>query len=261
MNTKTLRIFSLIFSFFLCGCQNPWKDFYQAGTLLPDDAPYTGQPNCIPSNDFDASVKEYLRNDYVLVGSTSFNAGGNVSLQDLQAFGSSVKADTILYSVGNRTQTQSAMVVPHYNPGTQQTTYVNGYGSNGSSFYGTANTYSSGTYTSSVVPVTIVRQDYSAVFLKKNWYKRILGMLVRPLTPGEVSRVGTNSGGYVDIVVRGTPAFRSDFFEGDIILDADGKPPAEFFPFIERWAGKEVIFNVLRNGGKITKKVQLGEGK
>ena len=256
---KLLLICAL--GFFLAGCQNPWKDFYQPSTDLPEEAPYAGSPNCVPSSDIGADVKEYFRNDFVLVGYTSFNAGGNVSLQQLQAFGEELKSDVVLYYIGNRTQSQSSMVVPHYNPGTQQTTYVNGYGSNGASFYGTANSYSSGTYSTSVVPVTVIRQDYAAAFFKKNWLKRILGLWVRPLAPSEATVVGTNSAGYVDIVVRGTPGFHADFFEGDVILEADGRPPSEFFPSIERWAGKEVKFVVLRKGSRITKLVRLGTGK
>ena len=246
---------------FLTGCQNPWKDFYQATTIVPDSAPYHGSPSCIPSSNIGEDLKEYVRTDYILIGHTSFNSGGGVSLQQLKAFGEALKSDVVLYYVGNTTQTQSTMVVPRYTPGAQQTTYLNGYGSNGTSFYGTANTYSPGTYSSEVIPVTVVRQDYAAVFLKRNWEKLILGLGIRPLTPGEAARVGTNSAGYVYVVVRETPGFRADFFEGDIIIEVEGRTQAEFFSTIEMWAGKEVKFVVFRNGERITKLVRLGMGR
>ncbi len=243
----------------LSGCQNPWKDFYQ-GNALPENAPYSGKPTCVAVQEFDPVIQEYIRNDFIPMGRTTFNAGNNVRLDDLQSFGESIKADVILYAVGNRTQTQSAMVVPQYNPGSQQTTYLSGYGSNGSSFYGTANTYNSGTYSSTVVPVTVVRQDYAAFFLKKNWQKRILGIMPRDLTPDEIRKVGTNSAIYIGLIVRGTPAFLADLFEGDIILEVNGMTPMAFWSSIDNFKGKEVKFVILRNDQKITKTVRLGTG-
>jgi hypothetical protein len=47
-------------SFLLCallsGCQNPWKDFYQ-GNQLPEEAPANGAPECIKTNNFDATIQ------------------------------------------------------------------------------------------------------------------------------------------------------------------------------------------------------------
>lgn len=252
--TLILALSGVLFS----GCQgNPWRDFYQTYQELPAEAPFNGPPSCVPVPEFDASVLEQLRNGFVVIGYTSFNAGANISLADLQSFGESIKADLILYAIGNATQTQSAMVVPHFNPGRQQTTFINGYGSNGSSFYGTANSYSSGTYSTSVVPVTVYRQDYGAVFLKKAWISPLLGVVPRPLTPEESMRAGTNNALYVLTVIRGTPAFRADIFEGDIVLEAGGTTPHEFWTSIESWSGKSVKFVILRQGQRVVKQVTL----
>ena len=214
-------ICSLSLCALLSGCQNPWKDFYQ-GMTLPADAPDNGLPDCKQVSDFDASIKEYMRENYFPIGQSSFNAGNNVGTGDLQDFGATIKADVILYGVGNRTTTQSAMALPQYTPGTQQTTYLNGYGSNGSSFYGTANTYSPGTYTTTVVPVTIVRQDYCAVYLKKSWFKPVLGVIRVPVSADQARLVGTNNALLITIVMRRTPAFYADLYEGDYILEFNG---------------------------------------
>jgi S1-C subfamily serine protease len=256
-------ILALIVCALLSGCQNPWKDFYQ-GMTLPADAPDNGLPDCRQVSDFDASIKEYMRENYFPMGQSVFNAGNNVGTGDMQKFGATIKADVILYAVGNRTTTQSAMAVPQYNPGTQQTTYLNGYGSNGSSFYGTANTYSSGTYSTTVVPVTIVRQDYYAVYLKKNWNKPILGIAREPVTAEQAKVVGTNNALLVTIVARRTPAFYADIYEGDCILEFNGRrvplDDEEFSALLDKHRGQEIELLIYRNGSKVKKKIRLATG-
>ncbi len=256
-------ICALALGVLLAGCQNPWKDFYQ-GMTLPAEAPDNGLPDCRQVSDFEGALKELLRENYFLVGQSSFNGGNNVSFGEMQEFGASIKADVILYGVGNRTATQSAMALPQYNPGTQSTTYVSGYGSNGSSFYGTANTYSSGTYSTTVVPVTIVRQDYLAVYLKKSWFKPILGIHRMPVTAEQARVVGTNNALLITIVMRRTPAFFADLYEGDCILEFNGeKVPLdeeEFSALLDKNRGKEIELLIYRGGSRLTKKIQLATG-
>lgn len=248
----------LIATAFLIGCQNPWKEFYQ-GATPPPDAPDNGLPQCIPVADFESKIKEFAREGFTAFGQSSFNAGNNVSLDDLQNFGATLKADVILYAVGNRTMTQSAMALPQYHPGTQTSTYVSGYGSNGSSFYGTANSYSSGTYSTTVVPVTVVRQDYAAVFLKKEWIKPALGTITETVSPEQARQIGTNTAVYVSIVRRNTPAHSADIFEGDYILEVNGvRVNKEMLRMmLAQYRGKEVELLIYRNGAKMKKKVQL----
>lgn len=254
---------SLAIAAMLVGCQNPWKEFYQ-GWSLPPDAPDNGLPDCRQVSDFDAAVKDLLRENYVVFGQSHFNAGNNVSFGEMQQFGASIKADVVLYGVGNRTSTQSAMAIPQYHPGTQTSTYVSGYGSNGNSFYGTANSYSSGTYSTAVVPVTIVRQDYLAVYLKKSWHKPVLGVVLTPVTAEQARIVGTNNALLITIVMRRTPAFYADLYEGDVILEFNGqRVPLEeeaFGALLEKHRGKEIELLIYRSGNKLTKKIRLASG-
>jgi hypothetical protein len=259
-----LRLISaLVLAALLVGCQNPWKDFYQ-GAQLPPDAPDNGLPDCRQVSDFDASIKEYMRENYFPFGQSVFNAGNNVGTGDMQDFGATIKADVILYAVGNRTTTQSAMALPQYNPGTQQTTYLSGYGSNGSSFYGTANTYSPGTYSTTVVPVTIVRQDYYAVYLKKSWFKPILGVHRTPVTAEQAKAVGTNNALLINVVMRRSPAFYADLYEGDCILEFNGQrvplDEEEFSALLDKNRGKEIDLLIYRGGSRLTKKIRLASG-
>lgn len=263
LETMLRLLCPLALTLLLVGCQNPWKDFYQ-GMTLPAEAPYNGLPDCRQVSDFDAAIKECMRENFFPIGQSSFNAGNNVGTGDMQDFGATIKADLILYGVGNRTSTQSAMALPQYHPGTQTSTYVSGYGSNGSSFYGTANSFSSGTYSTTVVPVTIVRQDYLAVYLKKSWHKPILGVVRTPVTPEQARLVGTNNALLITIVIRSTPAFYADLYEGDVILEFNGRRVSvveeDFSALLDKHRGREIELLIYRAGSKLTKKILLASG-
>lgn len=252
---KTAPLLCLI-ALALSGCTSPWEQFY-SGTELPGDYVYGGATQCYRV-DKPEDVKEYLKESFVVFGESNFNAGGGVSLSGLQAHGEKVGADIVLYWAGNARTTQTAMVIPHYNPGTQQTTYLNGYGSGGS-FSGTATTYSPGTYSSEVVPVTVTRMDYSALFLRKRVTKPALGIRVREMTSAEASAVGTNSAVGIDLVVRHAPAFEADVMDGDYLLEIDGTKIPDvktFLRLIETKRGQTITLLLSRRGTRITKTIR-----
>lgn len=233
MNATRLLLLCLCLS--LAGCVSPWEKFY-SGVETPSDFAYGGTTVC-RRVDNPEEVKAYFRDGYVVFGESSFNAGGGVSLDSLQAQGEKVGADVVLYWAGNAQTTQSAMVIPQYNPGTQQTTYLNGYGYGGS-FSGTATTYTPGTYSTQVVPVTVTRMDYSALFLRRLIKKPAMGVRVREMTATEASALGTNSAVAVEIVLRNTPAFEADIMEGDFLLEIDGSKVPDVRSFLDMIAAK-----------------------
>jgi len=250
--TPLLCLIALI----LGGCTSPWEQFY-AGTELPGDFVFGGTTQCYRV-DKPEDVKEYLKDGYAVFGESNFNAGGAVSLASLQAHGEKVGADIVLYWAGNARTTQSTMVIPHYNPGTQQTTYLNGYGSSGS-FSGTATTYTPGTYSSEVVPVTVTRMDYSALFLRKRLTKPALGIRVREMTSAEASAVGTNSAVGIDLVVRNAPAFEADVMDGDYLLEIDGTKIPDvktFLRLIETKRGQTITLLLSRRGTRLSKTIR-----
>jgi hypothetical protein len=251
----------LVTALFLSGCQNSWEQFYTPSTdVSPNALPYSGATKCFStSGNPDNDVKECLRNGYGIMGSASFNSGKNENIDQLKSFGEKIGADLAIYFSGNEKTTQSAMVVPEYHPGQNQTTFMNGYSSNGSSFYGTANSYSSGTYTSSVVPVTITRRDYSAVFFRKLSPPSI-GIFYANLSQEQIKQAGTNSGVCVTIVRRDSPAFLADIFEGDIITEVDDEKTSSDTvarSIFRRKKGCKVAVTILRNGSVIKKVLQL----
>jgi hypothetical protein len=245
---------------FLClllvGCVSPWERFY-SGIEAPADYVYGGSTACHRVDSPD-DVKAYLRDGYAVFGESSFNAGGGVSLDSLQSQGEKVGADIVLYWAGNAQTSQSAMVIPQYNPGTQQTTYLNGYGYGGS-FSGTATTYTPGTYSSQVVPVTVTRMDYSALFLRKRVTRPALGISVRGMTSAEASSVGTNSAVAIELVMRNTPAFEADVMDGDFLLEIDGlKIPdvPTFLSTIDAKRGQTIRVLLSRRGTRLTKSIR-----
>jgi hypothetical protein len=233
MNRIRLPLFASFL--FLVGCVSPWEKFY-SGVETPADYAYGGSTLC-RRVDNPEEVKAYLREGYLVFGESSFNAGGGVSLDNLQTQGEKVGADIVLFWAGNAQTSQSAMVIPQFNPGTQQTTYVNGYGSGGS-FSGTATTYTPGTYSTQVVPVTVTRMDYSAIFLRRRITKPALGVSVREMTATEASALGTNSAVAIELVIRSTPAFEADVLEGDFLLEIDGTKVPDVRSFLEIIASK-----------------------
>lgn len=240
----------------LVGCTSPWEQFY-SGTETPSDYVYGGTTQCYRVEKPE-DVKEYLKEGYAVFGESNFNAGGGVSLGSLQAHGEKVGADIVLYWAGNARTTQTAMVIPHYNPGTQQTTYLNGYGTGGS-FSGTATTYTPGTYSSEVVPVTVTRMDYSALFLRKRVTKPALGIRVREMTSAEASAVGTNSAVAIDLVIRHAPAFEADVMDGDYLLEIDGKKIPDvktFLSVIDAKRGQTISLLLSRRGNRLTKSIR-----
>ena len=242
--------------FLLVGCVSPWERFY-SGIETPADYAYGGSTTCHRVDSPD-EVKAYLRDGYAVFGESSFNAGGGVSLDSLQSQGEKVGADIVLYWAGNAQTSQSAMVIPQYNPGTQQTTYLNGYGYGGS-FSGTATTYTPGTYSSQVVPVTVTRMDYSALFLRKRVTRPALGISVRGMTSAEASSVGTNSAVAIELEMRHTPAFETDVMDGDFLLEIDGAKIPDvptFLSTIDGKRGQTIRVLLSRRGTRLTKTIR-----
>lgn len=258
--------FLFLIGLFLSGCQtsNFWEQYYQ-GQEVPAKYTYSGKTVCSPGNA--EACKNLIRDGFLCFGESNFRASGDVALEGLQKMGEKVGADVVVYAVDNERSTQGASIVPIYHPGAVSTTYANGfgsaygtYGSATANYYGTATTYNSGTYSSAVVPTTIVQRDYHAVFFRKGSEKRILGLMVKPLEQSEVTKLGTNNAVCVDLVLRGSPASTSDIFEGDFILEINGQKinsPMDYYKLIEKLEGQKISLLLMRGGSRMSKEVQL----
>jgi len=253
-----MKYLILLFTVTLVGCVSPWKQFYRenknAAQLLPHEPPVR-MVRVKGSDD----LTPFFKDRYAVIGSCSFNGGGNVSLEDLKSFAEEKSADLVVYWTENQTSTQHLVMDTDYTPAPSQT-YLNGYVAGGS-YYGTANTYGGGgSATTTVTPVTVIRRDYTAVFLRNSDMRGKLGFNCRPLVSGEAQKLQTNSAVYILYVTNGLPASRGDVLDGDYLLEIDGQK-VESKADVTRLslaAGSQVSFKLWRNGQTITKTFTTG---
>ena len=91
-----------------------------------------------------------------------------------------------------------------------------------------------------------------------------LGVEIQPVTESIAESLGLEGarGALVANVVTDSPASRSGFKVGDVILNMDGEPLDEFKDLPKRVAaaraGSESVFDVYRDGGKHTVEVEIG---
>jgi PDZ domain len=209
----------------------------------------------------DNAQRPFLRKGYEIVGYSSFTSGRQPDEDDALDQGKKVGADLVVllapHYVGSVT-TSIPLTTPTVN-----TSYTNGtatvYGSGGSAVaYGNATTTTYGTNTT-YVPMTVNRNEYTAVYLVKA--KHRFGVRMRDLSDAERRELGTNQGLYVTTVIEGTPAFASDILPGDVIMTIEGsriEGNDSFTALLSARSGQAVAVTLIRQGKTITKTVALG---
>jgi hypothetical protein len=258
MMYRDMRFCLLACCLALVGCVSPWREFYteynSGALLLPHESPV----RLIQVKGEDDLTK-FFKDQYAVVGSASFNSGGSVSLDELATFAEEKGADLVAYWAGNKTTSQYLHVDTDYTPAPTQT-YVTGYVAGGS-YYGTANTYGGGgSATTTITPVTVVRRDYTAVFMRKSDMRGKIGFNCRVLNPGEAQKIQTNSAVYIKYVTNGLPAARADVLDGDYLLEIDGQKVETKADVtrLSKAAGSQVTFKLWRNGKIIVKTFDTG---
>jgi hypothetical protein len=130
---------------------------------------------------------------------------------------------------------------------------VNAYGSGGYA-NGTYNSESTvampGGYSTYSIPYNISRNDFYASFwVRRTPEKMRLGVAPIPLPDELRQRLQRNTGLYVPIVIRGTPAFRANILEGDVIVKINGADvidPPGFLRQLGQFAGQPVDISLIR---------------
>ena len=252
-------LFGTILSLVVCiGCKNPFTDFYHDYTGGADPrttgvVAVISEPERRVGNDPNADFLEMSENGFLTLGYSSFNGGTNVSWDDAYTQGKKVGAAVIMQYNPKLTGTSSG--VYHQSIPTTTTSYSSGnataYGAGG-----TVNAYGSGvttTYGSQVVavPYTVNRYDYMAVYWAKDIRPVVLGAVFVDLTPKEREEIGSNKGVRINVVVKGTPAFRADLMRNDIVKKIGDNEVLDVKQAIEvrnRYFGQTVTMEVLRNG-------------
>jgi S1-C subfamily serine protease len=107
-----------------------------------------------------------------------------------------------------------------------------------------------------MMPYNIQRSDFSAVYFVRK--RSHLGVFYGAIDSATRTRLQTNAGVLIRVVVDATPASRADILPGDIILTIDGERvdgPEALNNQLKGRLGREVVFGIDRNGTHIEKRV------
>lgn len=242
---------------------NPYTQFYQGqptARVLPGYIETSAPPQIYSSTDFNRDVPHLLRRGYAVVGQSAFNAGASsVSPDAVHAHAKRVGAQIVLVSSGY-THTLTG-VAPLTIPSTSTTTAsASGVASGpGGVVTGSATGQSVTTATqTALIPYSIQRADFSAVYLVK--IESRFGVYYSALEDSTRSRLQSNFGVRVTLVVDDTPAFDADILVGDIILQlGDDRPRSEehFSELVDKYQGTSTQVLLDRRGERLTKSVAI----
>lgn len=250
------------------GCvTNPYSQFYQdytGGTGVvgnPMLIVLEKEPVVQQGSDPLKDEMEMIRNGYVLIGESSFNAG-SVATSNAKYHARRVGAEIVLlYSQYTDTVSGS---MPLTLPDTKhQRTYgsASAYGSGGyANAYGSSHTTTYGTRTT-YIPYNVQRYDYLATFWTRS-KPLSFGAQFQDLTDEQRRQIQSNKGVSVFVVVKGTPAFQNDILEGDIIRQVNSTDIMDVrhcLQVIGENKGKTVSLTILRNGREVQKEIRLNQ--
>jgi len=272
--------YAVALALFLTGCEttNFVSQFYTDYTAgVPKDVinarvlPYSGNTIIRSSSNPKADGTEMIRNNYVKIGESGFT-GTNITLTNEMILEQArkVNADVALYYSGYVGSEQGTRPVLNYNPGQTSTTTsygnvnANAYGTGGyaygsANYTGTSTTNTMGTLSVSHVPATLHRYQYAVAFYRKGT-PAIFGALTANLSDELRKKYGRNTGAVISTVMYNTPAFKAEFFEGDVIIAMNGQDVSSMESYGEKliqFAGQDCVFTVLRDKERLTIPVKL----
>ena len=211
----------------LVGCANPYVQFYQgqsdARTIRGYDASIE-DVKVYSTNDFDRDIPSLERKGFIVIGSSSFNASAH-AVQQYQVIQQAQKVGAQLVLLSSKYSHTIQGAAPLTLP--QATTaYTTGnataYGPAGlTNISSAATTTTYGTQTV-MMPYTIERADFTAVFMVKT--KTRLGIFVNELDASTRQRLQSNKGLMVRNVMEDSPAFDADILPGDVVLEISDEP-------------------------------------
>ncbi len=268
-NSIQIKIMLLLFvSIFASSCANNFSRFYvsQIGvgkTILdyPNLEPGQGEPQIFSGKNIEEDSRAMMENGFVMIGSSSFNSGAVNESQAIQQ-AKKVKASVIIvYSEYTNTVT-GTMPYTTYNPSQTITSYDSGsvYGAGGSAYYSGTSTYTvPGGSSTQHIPYSVNRYDYGASY----WVKiKKLNFGVNCIElPNEVrQKLERNTGGYINVVMKNTPAFNANFFSGDVLIrmnQRDINNCQDFMNAVKEYSGQKVVIEIIRKKQIKTISVQL----
>ena len=247
----------------LVACASGFEKFYTpapAATLasmatLP--APATPQL-FVHSDDLQSDGKRLREQGFIFIGSSSFYGPANRS-NSQQAVTQGKKVGAAVVMVKSQYMDTLTGVMPFTTTGPPQVATVNTSGTvntYGSGGYATGTYNSTGTVTmpgettTNYLPYSIPRNTfYASYWARGDPNKMRLGAYWVPLSDDLRRRLQRNTGVVINIVVNGTPAFRANVLEGDVVEKINNEDVIDVSSFREqlrRFAGQQVNLTVVR---------------
>lgn len=250
------------------GCVNEFQQFYKRSNVSPDVTllPYSGSTQIIGSGNIRIDEMRLQQEGYVLIGAASFQAGGEVSADEIMEQAKAVGADVVLWSNRRGEVRQEATPFAQGHPPVlgERNAYgtVNSaatpYGSSGipngpagGANFNTSPTPSMpDTFGSDTARVTIQSYEYTAEFFRKAG-GAVFGAFGSNIPDELRQKYQRNGGVVVSAVAAGSPAFKSNILPGDVIIkinDLDIKTVEEYDHAINMERGNAPIVTFIRNG-------------
>lgn len=254
---KTLPLVSAALCILLCGCSNPYKDYF-----VPGIAPNTDEKDLVylregeepvleKTNDLAGALYDALALQYVCLGYSGFVSG----LQEVRLIAEQAKDIRATHVIYNATYYDtrsgvSTIPVPDY-----QVTTTNG---SASSLFGPSINYQETTTTTRTkyIPYTyhFDRYEQSAYYFVKSRAQARFGVWINDLSNGERERIGQNNGAIITLVMYDLPAFNANVLKNDILLkidDIDIRDARHAGDIMKHYTGKKATFTVFRKNEKI----------
>ena len=277
---KAKSFLAVFIATFLTGCAtNPVTQFYQDYTKQMPVAfkqnflPPSGDPQLVAVTEIEylPKVHQYEEQGYLLVGGAAFQ-GPAITQSQLIAQAKAVGADIVFFSSElSGTQRGVRPIITYqpgqtYNTSESGTVYANAYGSGGyasgfGTYSGSATTTSSGTYNAEYVPYQYDVYRTSTAFWRK-LKPLVFGARFKPIPDDLRIALQRNTGAYVSAVIQGSPAFKANILDGDLIIQIADKSvadPQELSDYYVAHAGQKVTMKLIRNGQTLDVDVQLNE--
>jgi len=250
--------------------RSPYPDFYKPNRSVTQDLILNHDENPQISHtsmqNFRETVRDYLDNDFILLGEAHFSAG-QLLVEDAYAIKHGKKIGATQILLAREFESSHSGNLQLTTP-TQDITYhsgnVNVYGSGGGygtgSYYGSSTTY--GTKTTNV-PYTVRRYQVAAAFFCKSNRKLRWGVIFVDPSPEDKKQTGTNKGQKAYAVIKGSPFYKADVMRDDVITKINGHEinPDNIMDNDHPIRKANLLqVELFRKGQKITKTVVISKG-
>jgi PDZ domain len=254
----------------LAGCaSNGYEKFYTAqpkaaelvASPLIDKPPKEPLLVTVSQQNAQATFRDLARHGYVPIGESSFYGPARRTSND-QAIEQAKKVGASLVTVGVSFRDTLTGSNQFTLPGAPVTSTVNTVGNvNGYGYSANSTVTSPGAPVTYNIPYAVDRNNYDAVFwVHEGADKFKLGAKTDELPANLVTRFHRNTGVYCPLIIVGTPAFKANILDGDVIVKIDDRDVIDVQSFrdqLVKLSGQPVTLQILRGDETLNLKLTL----